>query len=106
MVTTTPGQSFPVPESTDDPNVPDDMNNLALAVERRVFGVYNNVTDRNTRVPAPQEGQVAFIKDTDAFVFYNGTSWEPMFEQPPTFFSGTSVPSSGLGVNGDVYFKY
>jgi len=81
------------------------MNSLALAVERRVFGVYNNVTDRNTRVPSPQEGQVAFIKDTDSFVYYNGTAWTDMFTQPPSFTSGTSVPSNATGNNGDVFFK-
>jgi hypothetical protein len=106
MPTTTPGQSFPVPVEGDDPNVPDDMNNLALAIERRVFGVYNTVTDRNTRVPAPQEGQVAFIKDTNAFVYYNGTAWTDIFQQPPVFYQGTTVPSNTLGVNGDVYFRF
>jgi hypothetical protein len=24
----------------------------------------------------------------------------------PTIYSGTTVPSAGLGVNGDLYFKY
>ena len=106
MPTTTPGQSFPVPVLGDDPNVPDDMTNLALAIERRVFGVYNTVTDRNTRVPAPQEGQVAYIKDTNAFVYFNDVAWVEMFQQPPTFYNGTTVPSNTQGVNGDVYFRF
>jgi hypothetical protein len=82
------------------------MSELALAIERRVFGVYNTVTDRNTRVPAPEEGQVAYIKDADSFLYFNGTQWTDIFQQPPAFLHGTTVPANTLGVNGDLYFRY
>jgi hypothetical protein len=105
MPTTTPGQSFPVPVAGDDPNIPDDLNNLAVAIERRVMGVYNSVADRDARVTAPQEGQVAYLKDTNTFTFHNGTAWTAMFNQPPTFSVGTAVPDNSFGSNGDVFFK-
>lgn len=105
MATTTPGQSFPVPTTGDDPDIPADLNTLALAIEKRVVGVYNNVTDRDTRVTAPQEGQVAYLKDTNTFVFFTGSVWTAMFTQPPAFTVSTAVPSNVTGVDGDVWFK-
>lgn len=105
MPTTTPGQSFPVPVNGDDPNIPEDLSNLAVAIEKRVMGVYNSIADRDARVTVPQEGQCAFLKDTNSFTYYNGSAWAAMFQQPPTFTVGTVVPGNGTGVNGDVFFK-
>lgn len=106
MATTTPGQSFPVPQSTDDPDVPGDMLALALAIEKRVVGVYNDVADRNARVTAPQEGQFAYMKDTNTFAFYTGSAWQGFPTPVPSITSGTTVPSNATGANGDIYFKY
>lgn len=105
MPTTTPGQGFPVPVNSDDPNIPEDMTVLALAIEKRVVGVYNSAADRASRVAAPQEGQVAFLKDTNEFTFYDGATWQPMFPKQVTITSGTTVPSNSSGSNGDVFFK-
>jgi len=105
MTTTTPAQGFTVPTSDDDPNIPDDMLTLATAIEKRVCGVYNSATDRGTKVPSPQEGQVAYLKDTNTWTYYNGSAWTGMFADVPTFSSGTSVPSNASGANGDVFFK-
>lgn len=105
MATTTPGQSFPVPTLSDDPDIPGDLMTLALAIEKRVVGVYNNVTDRDTRVTAPQEGQVAYLKDSNTFTVYNGSVWTAMFPTPPTFTVASTVPSNVQGSDGDVWFK-
>jgi hypothetical protein len=104
MATTTPQQLFPVPTAGDDPDIPADLLALANAIEKRVVGVYNNVTDRNTKVSAAQEGQVAFLKDTNTFTYYDGAAWQNMFAAVPTFTSGSSVPSNASGTNGDVFF--
>lgn len=104
MPTTTPGQAFPVPTSADDPDVPDDLMNLALAIEKRVMGVYASSAARGTAVPAPQEGQVAYLADTNSFTFYNGSAWVAMFAQV-AITSGTTVPSNSSGSNGDVFLK-
>ena len=105
MPTSTPGQAFPVPTTTDDPNIPEDMTNLATAIEKRVVGVYASIADRDSRVTAPQEGQVAFCKDTDSFTYFNGSAWTAMFRQPPSFTIGSVVPSNAAGADGDVFFK-
>lgn len=108
MATTTPLQAFPVPQASDDPDVPGDMLALALAIEKRVVGVYNNAADRNTKVSSPQDGQVALLKDTRAITVYNSTTttWQTIYPQAiPTFSSGSAVPSNSSGANGDVFYK-
>jgi len=105
MATTTPQQGFPVPTAADDPDIPGDLLALALAIEKRVVGVYNSATDRDTKVSAPQEGQFAYLKDTDVLTKYNGSAWVAAFAAPPNFTSGTSVPSNATGNDGDVFFR-
>lgn len=105
MATTTPQQLFPIPSEGDLPDVPVDLAALANAIEKRVAGVYNSTSDRSTKITSPQEGQVAYLKDTNTWTFYDGSAWQPMFAAVPTFSSGSTVPSSGSGNNGDVFFK-
>lgn len=105
MATTTANQQLPIPQAGDDPDVPGDMSALALALEKKLVMVFTNTTDRSARVAAPIEGMFAFMKDTDTFVVYNGTSWVAAYPTPPAFTSGTSVPSNASGANGDVFFK-
>ena|SRR5262245_21142540 len=109
MPTGTPAQNFPIPTSTDDPDVVSDMGALALAIEKRVFGVYNDVADRNTKVASPQEGQIAYTKADDKVWIYqtiSGTSaWNQFPTAVPAITSGTTVPANSSGNNGDVFFK-
>lgn len=105
MPTTTTAQEFPVPVSGDDPDVAADLLALANAIEKRVAGVYNSSADRGTKVPSPQEGQVAFLKDTNLWTYYDGAAWVEMFPAQVSITSGTSVPANGSGNNGDVFLK-
>lgn len=105
MATTTPSQGFPVPEITDDPNIVEDLTNLALAIERRVVGVYTTAADRNSRITSPQDGQFAFLRDSDIFTVYDGTEWVQYPPVGPAITSGTSVPPNSSGNNGDIFFK-
>ena len=107
MPTTTPAQALPIPVQADSPDVPRDMSALALAIEKRLVGVYNSASDRDTKTAAAgvQEGMFAFLKDTNAFTFYDGAAWQPAFPTPPAVTSGTTTPSNATGNNGDVYLK-
>ena len=106
MATTTPAQNFPVPENTDDPDIPGDMMALALAIERRVLGVYQSAGDRNDKLTSPQTGQFAYLIDTNDLTLYNGTAWVSFPEQEaPTTHAGTTPPSNSLGTDGDTYFQ-
>jgi len=105
MATTTPIQDLPVPTGSDDPDVPGDMLALATALEKKLVMVFNNTTDRSTRVTAPVEGMFCFLKDTNTFHVYDGAAWVSAYPAPPSFTSGTSVPSNATGNDGDVFFK-
>ena len=104
--TTTPGQSFPTPVGSGTPDITLDLYNLAVAIEKRVVGIYNNVADRSARVTAPAEGQFAYMKDTNTFAFYDGAAWTGFPTPVPAITSGTTTPSNASGANGDIYFKY
>ena len=104
MATTTPLQNLPIPEDTDDPNVPGDISALANAIEKRLAGVYNSVADRDARIVTPQEGQVAILKDVDKIYCYFGSTWTQIYPPAlPAITSGTTAPTGGA--NGDIYFQ-
>lgn len=105
MATTTPAQNFPVMEDGDDPDIPEDIMALALAIEKRVVGVYNNAADRGSKLPNPVNGQVGYLRDVKKFYYYDGTAWLPMFADVPAITSGTAVPSNSSGTNGDVFLQ-
>lgn len=105
MATTTSMQSLPIPQLTDDPNIPDDMANLALAIEKKLVGVYASSTDRGTKVTSPVKGQVAFLSDATKFTYWNGSAWVDMVPTQLSITSGSSVPSNGTGSNGDIFLK-
>lgn len=102
----TPNQGFPYPADSDIPDIPADFEKLALAVEKRVVGVYTSTLDRDTSVPSPETGQVAVVTSDMSFWIHDGSTWRQMYislTRPPQITSGTGNPSGGS--NGDVYFK-
>lgn len=105
MATTTPLQSLPVPELTDDPDVVGDMTALAVAIEKRLMGVYASATDRNTKVSSPQNGQFAFLVDTGKMYVYRSSAWNEFPAPQVSITAGSSVPSNSVGNDGDVFFK-
>lgn len=106
MTANTPANSFPYPTSSDDPDVPGDMAALAVAIDKRVMGVYNNASDRDTKTSTIlQEGLFAYLKDTNSVTYYTGSAWEAYPPAYPAISSGTSVPSNASGSDGDIFFK-
>jgi hypothetical protein len=105
MATTTPNQGLPVPQSTDDPNIVEDLTNLALAIEKKLVMAFTNASDRSSRVPSPAEGMFAFMKDTNEFHVFDGSEWTPAIPAMPVFSSGTTVPPNTSGDDGDVFFQ-
>lgn len=108
MPTTTPAQGFRIPVPTDDPDVVDDMTQLAKGIEKRVMGVYATAADRNTKTAAAgvQEGMFAFLQDTNTVTYYDGAAWQVFPTPPPAILNGTSAPTNAQGNDNDVYFQY
>ena len=105
MATTTSNQGIRIPQSTDDPDVVNDLGNAVADIETKLVMVFNNVADRSARVPAPTEGMLSYLKDVNLFYYYSGTAWTAVVPTVPTFSSGTAVPSNSSGVDGDVFWK-
>jgi len=101
----TPAQGFRVPIAGDDPDVVDDITQLAKMIEKRVMGVYATAADRDTKATAAgvEEGMFAFTKDSDRMWYYTGSAWVAFPPAQPAITSGTANPSGGA--DGDVYFK-
>lgn len=103
----TPLQGWPIPTNADDPDIPGDMATLALAIERRVVGVYATQAALNsTTAGKTEEGMFAYTSDTNSFWSYNGTAWVGFPTVVPIIRSGTAAPSNGTGIDGDVYIQY
>ena len=107
MPGTTPAQGFRVPISSDDPDIVDDITQLAKAIEKRVMGVYATTAARDAATTAAGvgEGMFAFTQDTDSVWYYSGSAWVKFPPAQPAITSGTSVPSNSSGADGDVFFK-
>jgi hypothetical protein len=106
-VPTTPAQAFPVPVNGDDPDLPDDLNKLAKAIEKRVMGVYATTAARDSATTAAglEEGMFAFTRDTNTTWYFDGTAWQSFPPRQAQVTVGTTVPSNASGLNGDVFFQ-
>ena len=104
---TTPLQGFRVPVNGDDPDIPGDMYNLAIDVEKRVMGIYTTTADRDAKITSPTEGQFAYVKGNDTLYCYTGAplAWAVFPPAQPAITSGPTVPPNSSGANGDVFFK-
>lgn len=107
MALNTANQGLPYPETTDAPHTPLDIQNLALAVEKKLVMVFTDAAQRTTKVPAPTSGMVSVLTATDVVEFYDGAAWQRIFPpQTPAFTRGTVVPSNSVGADGDVFLKF
>lgn len=107
MATTTANQAMPYPEPEDDPaDVPEFIQNLAEAVEKKLVMVFTSTSQRSTKVPSPTAGMMSVMTDTDVVEFYDGAAWKRVYPPAvPAITVGTAVPSNSSGANGDIFIK-
>ena len=74
-----------------------DVNGYLMS---QVIAVFADATARDAAITSPQEGQHAFLKDTNSFQFYNGSSWEA---SPVGDITGVTDTSTKLSVGSDTY---
>lgn len=102
----TPVQGFRYPDDNELlQDVPQFIQNLALDVEKRVVGVYDDLADRALRVPSPTDGTMTWLKDTNKLEIFDGGSYRQIYPVTPNITSGTAAPS-GTGAIGDIYVQY
>lgn len=77
MATTT-NQGFPYPSLGDAANGPTAIQSLAQAVEKQVVMSFASAADRTTKVPAPVEGMLAYLRDVDTLSVWLGAAWQEL----------------------------
>ena len=84
--------------STGDVLTAADMDGYVMA---QIIAVFADATARDAAITSPQEGQHCFLKDTNSFMFYNGSSWEA---SPVGDITGVTAGTamSGGGTSGSV----
>lgn len=71
----TPNQALPYPSLGDSANGPAAFQALATAVEKQLVMTFASATERSTKLTAPVEGTVAYLRDTDTLTLYTGSAW-------------------------------
>ena len=66
-------------------------------LQEQVIMVFADSTARDAAISSPSEGMFAYLKDTNALVFYNGSSWASFIgEGDITGVTITTAATSGL----------
>ena len=81
-MTITTNQGLIVADATDVNDVPASFTELlsggvtpSAGLENRLVQRYSSSTDRTTRNPTPNEGELSYLTSTDVYQWYNGTTW-------------------------------
>lgn len=102
----TPNQQLPYPDKNEYLKyVPGYISALALAVEKGLVMKFIDQADLGSRLPAPVGGMMAWVQATKTLSIYTGTAWVTLLPASPAIYSGAAVPSSSLGVTGDIYIQ-
>jgi hypothetical protein len=67
--------NLPYPALSDYPNGPDQMFQLASAVEPKLVNWYSSSSDRRAKLGAPIRGQLTWRDDDRIFEYWNGSAW-------------------------------
>lgn len=112
MTSTTDDQQLVLPVNTDLNDVPTHMASYNSGVESRLVKRYLSATDRSVRNPAPQEGEISYLRDINAYEFHDGSGWGALVSTAawqtytPTWGSTTGTqPTVGNGTVSGRYQK-
>lgn len=79
MTTNSPFANLPIPELTDPPNAPAAFQGLANALDPIVIPRFGSASARDLKIPAPSDGQHAYLTDSHALTVYKADvgAWVP-----------------------------
>jgi hypothetical protein len=96
----TSSSSLRYPSSSDAPNVPSKIQDLALDLDRKVCPAFSTIAARDTQIPSPTQGQTCTVGGT--LHVYEGTLWRwnkySFVSGGVTDVSGHMVVPHGLGI--------
>lgn len=101
-----PIQNFSIPDSnTKIAETRFAIEKLVKEIEKTVVMVFDTSAQMAQRVPVPTEGMVAWVKDANVLYVHTGSAWAQVYPVTPRIYSGSALPDSSLGNNGDIYFR-
>ncbi|MET9425643.1 hypothetical protein ABZY06_33905 [Streptomyces sp. NPDC006540] len=72
------GQGVPYSVLSDKPNAQTLGKGIVDALVDKVVMTFASATVRGATIPAPTEGMVTYLKDTDVIQVFNGTEWRTL----------------------------
>ena len=106
---TTPNMGLPYPDDNELlQDVPDFVRVLALALDKGKLPSFSTSAARDTAIPAPTAGSVAWVQDANPvprLTVYNGTTWKRVYPAETVVTSGTATPT-GAAEAGSIYIQY
>ncbi|MFF8830650.1 hypothetical protein [Streptomyces sp. NPDC015131] len=78
----TPLSGLPHPQPSDPADLPAHLQSLALALDGRTVLRFGTTTERDTKLPVPVAGMLAWIASPGRLMYYTGAAWAPVGAVP------------------------
>lgn len=99
--------ALPYPDPDDAPNGPSQIGALAAAVDTRLVPRFATATARNTAIPTPSNGQLAWTTGDKRLWGHDGSGWVYLGGAPPAMITFPGQPGWGfVGVGSYSLPKY
>jgi len=103
----TPNQAIPyLDKNSALKDVPDFTKALALALEKKVVGVYASQSDWATKTGGTYATGLAYLQAENKLMLYTGSTFVQVWPAKPVVTSGTAAPVNGNGSAGDLYIQF
>ncbi|WP_326704069.1 hypothetical protein [Streptomyces cyaneofuscatus] len=90
----TPLSNIPYPQPSDPADLPRQLQWLAESLDGRTVLRFGTATERDTKIPAPVAGMVAWVASPPRLTHYTGSAWTPV-GAAPVFRNNSTTGTTG-----------